>query len=75
MDRMIFSTMQRLGWVVVVAGLCVGCETMQPKVDFAEPKPAPIPSPAARPVTGSLFQPVGYRPAFEDRRARVVATP
>jgi len=72
MDRMIFSTMQRLGWVVVVAGLCAGCETMQPKVDFAEPKPAPIPSPAARPVTGSLFQPVGYRPAFEDRRARVV---
>lgn len=72
MDKMIFSTMQRLGWVVVVAGLCAGCETTAPKVDFAEPKPAPIPSQSARPVTGSLFQTVGYRPAFEDRRARVV---
>jgi flagellar L-ring protein FlgH len=72
MDKMIVSTMQRLGWVVVVASLCAGCETTAPKVDFAEPKPAPIHSATARPVSGSLFQTVGYRPAFEDRRARVV---
>ena len=72
MNTMIYSPMQRLGWVVVIAGLCAGCETTQPKVDFAEPKPTPIPSPSSRPVTGSLFQNVGYRPAFEDRRARVV---
>jgi len=65
--------LQRLGWIMAVAGLCAGCETMQPaKVDFAEPKPAAVPGPAARPVSGSLFQSVGYRPAFEDRRARVV---
>jgi flagellar L-ring protein precursor FlgH len=43
------------------------------KVDFAEPKVAQVAAaPAARPVTGSLFQSVGYRPSFEDRRARIV---
>ena len=53
------------------------CQQIPQKVvvDFAEPKvsqmPLPTP-PAARPATGSLFQAVGYRPAFEDRRARSV---
>lgn len=62
----------RLGALLGVAVLCTACETTAPKVDFAEPKPTPIPSQSARPVTGSLFQTVGYRPTFEDRRARVV---
>jgi flagellar L-ring protein precursor FlgH len=41
------------------------------KVDFAEARPAPLPMVAApRPASGSLFQAVSYRPAFEDPRAR-----
>jgi flagellar L-ring protein precursor FlgH len=53
------------------------CQQIPQKVvvDFAEPKVSqmPLPAPvAARPTTGSLFQTVGYRPAFEDRRARAV---
>jgi flagellar L-ring protein precursor FlgH len=44
------------------------------KVDFAEPKTATAATASsARPAaTGSLFQSVTYRPAFEDRRARLV---
>jgi flagellar L-ring protein precursor FlgH len=45
------------------------------KVDFAEPKvqaPRPASADAARPTNGSLFQASAYRPAFEDRRARMV---
>jgi flagellar L-ring protein FlgH len=54
--------------------LCAGCETVPQtvKVDFAEPTLAQPAAAPVRPVTGSLFQQVGYRPAFEDRRARVV---
>jgi flagellar L-ring protein precursor FlgH len=53
------------------------CQQIPQKVvvDFAEPKVSQLPLPApvaARPATGSLFQAVGYRPAFEDRRARAV---
>ncbi len=53
------------------------CQQIPQKVvvDFAEPRvsQAPMPTPAAaRPATGSLFQTVGYRPAFEDRRARTI---
>jgi flagellar L-ring protein FlgH len=68
------SALQRLGAVLGLAALCAGCETMpQPvKVDFAEPKVAQVSGASQRPVTGGLFQSVGYRPAFEDRRARVV---
>lgn len=73
MKRPLPSVWRRLGALLGMAVLCTGCETMQPaKVDFAEPKPVPVTPPAAKPVTGSLFQPVGYRPAFEDRRARLV---
>jgi flagellar L-ring protein precursor FlgH len=52
-----------------------GCETMPKpvKVDFAEARPAPLPMVAApRPASGSLFQAVSYRPAFEDPRARAI---
>ncbi len=73
MNKTTLSPLYRLGWVVAVAGLCAGCETMQPaKVDFAEPKPVPAASPVAQRASGSLFQTVSYRPTFEDRRARMV---
>ena len=62
---------------IAVALVCAGCQSLPQKVvvDFAEPKltqaaPAPATAPAA--ATGSLFQSVSYRPAFEDRRARMV---
>ena len=44
------------------------------KVDFAEPRiqPAATSTSAARTNAGSLFQSGSYRPAFEDRRARLV---
>ena len=43
------------------------------KVDFAEVRQAPLPMVAApRPASGSLFQAVSYRPAFEDPRARSI---
>lgn len=62
----------------VTAGLALflpGCETMPKpvKVDFAEVRQAPLPMVAApRPASGSLFQAVSYRPAFEDPRARSI---
>ena len=62
---------------VAAAVLCAACQTIPPKavVDFAEPKVGPaviVPQPVAKVATGSLFQAVSYRPAFEDRRARLV---
>jgi flagellar L-ring protein FlgH len=68
------SSLQRLGAMLGLALLCAGCETMpqSAKVDFAEPRATQVTAAAQRPATGSLFQSVGYRPAFEDRRARVV---
>ena len=53
------------------------CQQIPQKVvvDFAEPKVGQVPMPtqaAARPATGSLFQTAGYRPGFEDRRARAI---
>lgn len=68
----------RVGTLAVAVGLlCSACQQLPQKVsvDFAEPKIAQIPSTAGmgpKPVTGSLFQTVGYRPSFEDRRARQV---
>ena len=60
-------------------GLCTltACQQIPQKVvvDFAEPRVSqtPMAAPVApRAATGSLFQTVGYRPAFEDRRARAV---
>lgn len=62
---------------LAVACLCSACQQIPQKVavDFAEPRvsQAPMAAPVApRAATGSLFQTVGYRPAFEDRRARAV---
>lgn len=68
----------RLGAFAVATGLlCSACQQIPQKiaVDFAEPKVAQAPAPSAqstKPATGSLFQTVGYRPSFEDRRARAV---
>ena len=62
-----------LGLSASLGLLLSGCETMPKpvKVDFAEARPAPLPMVAApRPASGSLFQAVSYRPAFEDPRAR-----
>ncbi len=65
---------------VVAALACCACASLpQPvKVDFAEPKAAlsiapttPVARTAAN-SNGSLFQSASYRPAFEDRRARLV---
>ena len=52
-----------------------GCQNVPQKVtvDFAEPKvaaAAPTAQAALRPATGSIYQPVSYRPTFEDSRAR-----
>ncbi len=58
--------------------LCSGCQTIHnsPKVDFAATTtPQAIPSiyaEASGPATGSLFSASKYRPAFEDRRPRMV---
>lgn len=66
----------RLAGTVAVALLTSACQQLPQKatVDFAEPRltVAPAPQPVARSTTGSLFQNVAYRPAFEDRRARQV---
>jgi len=65
-----------LAAALALAALCGGCESLPQKVavDFA-PAPPVRPAPVAaapRAATGSLFQNVSYRPAFEDRRARMV---
>ena len=71
----------RLSAAALALGVaCCACETLpQPvKVDFADQpalKPMAAPSAianAAGASSGSLFQPSSYRPAFEDRRARLV---
>jgi len=67
----------RLGFVSLTLLALTACQQLPQKVvvDFAEPKVSQMPMAApaaARPATGSLFQTAGYRPAFEDRRARAV---
>ncbi|MFN5349286.1 MAG: flagellar basal body L-ring protein FlgH [Polaromonas sp.] len=58
--------------------LASGCETLRqsPKVDLAEPASYPlrvasVQDVAASRPTGGLFKATTYRPAFEDRRARM----
>ena len=72
--------MLRIALILSLAVLASGCETLQrtPKVDLAPAQPVRYaqPTPAAAPAvtvapSGSLFQAVSYRPAFEDPRARM----
>ena len=60
---------------LVLATACMlgGCSTIWPRVDVADttpPTPVAIAVPAA--ASGSIFQPVSYRPLFEDFRARLI---
>ena len=71
----------RLGAVLAVGGL-VGCATLNapPPVEgmLSTPRPAPPPialyappaAPVAAPANGAIFQSAGYRPLFENHRAR-----
>ncbi|NBW51660.1 flagellar basal body L-ring protein FlgH [Rhodoferax mekongensis] len=56
--------------------LAAGCQQMPQKVtvDFVEPRvpAAPIASVVSKPANGSIYQQAAFRPAFEDRRARLV---
>lgn len=69
-------TWQSAGLALGLGLLCAGCESLPQtvKVDFAEPAARPVAAvPAAvKTNSGSLFQKVGYRPAFEDPRARAI---
>lgn len=70
-------TLRRCGLVLGVGLACAGCESLPQtaKVDFAEPKavqPIAVAATANKSNTGSLFQKVSYRPAFEDPRARAI---
>lgn len=69
-------TALRLLGPLVLALLAVGCAPLSPPppVDVlptAPPSIAAMPR-ASGPATGSLFHTASYRPAFEDRRARLV---
>lgn len=68
--------MRKMVLPLVLGALCSACQQLPQKVmvDFAEPKVTPVVpvAVAARPASGSLFQASSYRPAFEDRRARLV---
>lgn len=60
-----------------LALLATGCATLSPPppVDILPTTPPPIATTTPRtppPVNGSLFHNASYRPAFEDRRARMV---
>ena len=56
--------------------LCAGCASLSPPppVDILPTAPPPLAATprTAPPVTGGLFHHASYRPAFEDRRARLV---
>ena len=60
----------------VGALLLTGCATMSPPppVDIlpTTAPPLPVVQRTAPPVTGGLFHNASYRPAFEDRRARLI---
>ena len=61
---------------VGVVALCAGCASLSPPppVDILPTLPPPLSAAprAAPPLTGGLFHTASYRPAFEDRRARLV---
>ncbi|MDD2547854.1 MAG: flagellar basal body L-ring protein FlgH [Burkholderiaceae bacterium] len=62
--------------ILLAVLLCSGCAPLSPPppVDVlpTTPPPMAVVPRVAPPVTGGLFQAVRYRPAFEDRRARMV---
>ena len=69
--------MIRLGFIIALALLASGCETLQnqPKVELQPAQPvryvqSDTPAPGAAP-SGSLFRAASYRPGFEDPRARL----
>jgi len=77
--RTISSSMARLraGCLALVAALVLpGCASLSPTppVDIlpTTPPPLAVVPRTPPPVTGSLYQQASYRPAFEDRRARMV---
>lgn len=70
------TTWCRFGTYLAVAAVLGACGAMPPpaKVDFADIRPQPQASTnaAPRPASGSIYANATYRPAFEDRRARLV---
>lgn len=66
----------RFGLHVGALAVLTACGSMPPpaKVDFAEVRPQPqsASSAAPHPASGSIYANTSYRPAFEDRRARLV---
>lgn len=70
MNALMTRRFLRLGLAGAALLGLAACQT--PPVDVAPAKPIVYQTPpAAVPVTGSLFQSVRYRPAFEDPRARM----
>jgi flagellar L-ring protein FlgH len=66
-------SMALLAALLSVLTLLGGCSTIWPRVEVADtrpPAPVAIAVPAA--ASGSIFQPLSYRPLFEDFRARLV---
>lgn len=60
----------------IAAVLSTGCAAINdyrvPPVDINAPPPVlPAAAPQAAATNGAIFQPVGYRPLFEDHRARL----
>ena len=63
-------------WSAALVLLCSGCASLSPPppVDILPTTPPPIATlpRTVGPATGGLFHSASYRPAFEDRRARLV---
>lgn len=60
------------GLPALAAGLLAGCATVLPESIVAPPPPAlPLPTQAS-PGNGAIYAADGFRPMFEDRRARLV---
>jgi flagellar L-ring protein precursor FlgH len=70
------QTALRTGTLALAAALLPGCASLSPAppVDILPTTPPAISTAprAPAPVTGSLYHQATYRPAFEDRRARMV---
>lgn len=70
------TTLRAGGLALAAALLLPGCASLSPAppVDILPTTPPPLATAPrmAAPVTGSLYSQASYRPAFEDRRARMV---